>query len=562
GGTNIQLRVYEGNAIGGPFTALGQFENGQSFDFTKQYLMVEAVLTSAGISYGTPSLDDVSIKVTQKEKLQIGENNDDLIFRKELPAVNATSGSLGVGSVDVRYTNKVMKEYDTVSDWQTGIVSSTGIDYLSDPGNVMLEAQIAQKVSAQNPGAARCYMDIESATARPDGLYDVQMSVNMYGYDPDGAGAGNNADGLRWLGTFSVSDGNGAVTFDEAWTLDNDGATPAAVPLSVNSSTLNDGTKADATILDNSGAVSAGAFSTITFDYGTGGAKDGFGVRFTCRPDAVLNLTWNNDGLYDPAGPANSRTPTGDDYVSSDIYLGTDLIADNVGAGAGAYSVSRRLAEYTPLAAPTGQFETGPVYFGPNSDGTLSGSGVTNGGNFLFTVEESMDGIGGWSTILAPGAGTSFTTSANGYYVRLRTVMNGTPAAWSPLPYGYSQSTTPVIDRLAIEKNVSPIQEFTDAISSLNDIRLELGIIERELTSALETMTNQKLNYIESNSRIVDADLAAEMTDLTKNNIMLQGTMKIISQGDSIANGVVNLFEEQGIGGALKTPSELVPEKE
>ncbi len=556
GGTNMMMAVYEAAAAGGPWTALGMYESGSSFEYTQQYLMVEATLTSAGIAFGSPSLDDFTIQVVQGSTVHVDEMSDQTIAEKTISAVNATAAGLGVANIDVTSLNKTMKLYDTQAEWQSGIVSSTGIDYLSEPGVLKLNSPIVQNVSSQNPGAARCYMDIESATARPDGKYDVQMSVNMYGYDPDGAGSGNNASCLNWRGTFSITDGSGTVTFDQAWAIDADGGTPVSVPLPTTGAATNDGVRADGTILANGGAVSAGPFSTITFDFGTAGAKDGFGVTFTCDPDAIITLTWNNDGIYN-AGGGNTRTLTGDDYVSADIMLGATTIAQNVGAGAGNYTVTRRLAEYTPVAAPTGTFTTGPVYFGPSSSGQLSG--VTNGGNTLFEVQESMDGIGGWTTILAPGAGNSFTTSAGGNYVRVIGTLNGTPAVWSANPYGYTQSTTPEIDQLRIEKSVSPITEYNDAINSLNDIRGELGILERELNSILNTISDEKINLIAANSRILDADYAREYTDMTRANIIGQSAIAISAQGDAVAKGVLNLFDETGVGvNSLKTPEELM----
>ena len=552
GGTNMMMRVYEASAAGGPWTALGMYENGTSFDYSQQFLMAEAVLTSAGIAFGSPSLDDLTFKVEQGEELQVGELNGSG-FQKTMPLINATAAGLGVNSIDVTSINKVMKQYDTAAEWQSGIISSSGIDYLSSPGSVKLNAQISTVTSSQAVGTPTCYIDIESATARPDGQYDVTMSFNMYGCDPTGIGTA-----LRWLGSLSISDGNGAVSIDTAYAIDHEGAgLSPLIPMPTTQAITNDSTMADATRLDRGGAPSVGPFNTITFDYGTTSAKDGFGITFTCAPDAVFNLNWDNLGLRN-AGGGNTRSDSGDpaDAMASTIYFGPTIIAQNVGTGVGNAAVTRRLAEYAPLAAPTGTFTTGPVYYGPSSDGQLSG--VTNGGNTLFQVEESIDGIGGWSTILNYGAGNSFTTSAGGNYVRVTSVLTGTPAAFNPAPYSYTQSTTPTINTMTIEKSVSPITEYNTAINNLSDIRGDLGVIEKELNSILNTLSDQKINYIAANSRILDADFAREYVDLTKANILSQSVNAVSAQGDPLANGILNLFDNTGVGnGSMKTPEEL-----
>ncbi|HOO56000.1 MAG TPA: flagellin [bacterium] len=548
GGTNIVMQLFEASAAGGPWTPLGLFENGDTFEYNSRYLAVQAVLTSSGIAYGTPTLEDFQIQLKQGGTLQIGGDNNVDIYQKTIQPVDARAAGLGISNIDITALNKAIKVYDTASEWQSGIVSSTNIDNLSSPGNVLLEAPLISKIGVQQNGFPRCYINVESAVARPDGKYDVVMSVNMYGLDPDGAGPD---DAFNWLGSFSASDGNGAITFDQAWTIDGDSGTPAGIPLGENAGTYRDGTAADGVMLNNDGTVAAGAFSTIQFDYSTGGAKDGFGVKFTCSPDAVFSLVFNNEGL-DAQGAGGNRTHSGN-YYTADVYFGSDLVADDVGAGAGYFTLNRRLEEYLP----NGSFTTGGVYFGASSSGMLSG--VTNAGNTLFEVQESEDGIGGWTTILANGAGNDFTTSSSGNYVRVVATMNGTSEVWNANPYSYSQSSSPVISAMTIEKNISPITEFNNAINDVSDIRAEIGILEKELQHALETLNDQRINLTAANSRILDANYAKQFVDYTKSDILTQSVYAVIAQGDAVAEGVLDLINDQGINPGLKTAGELAP---
>ncbi|MFA6449626.1 MAG: flagellin, partial [bacterium] len=111
---------------------------------------------------------------------------------------------------------------------------------------------------------------------------------------------------------------------------------------------------------------------------------------------------------------------------------------------------------------------------------------------------------------------------------------------------------------MTIEKSVSPITEYNTAINNLSDIRGDLGVIEKELNSILNTLSDQKINYIAANSRILDADFAREYVDLTKANILSQSVNAVSAQGDPLANGILNLFDNTGVGnGSMKTPEEL-----
>jgi flagellin len=116
GGTSMMMRVYESGAAGGPWNALGQFLSGTSFDFTKQFLMVEAVLNSAGISSGSPSLDDFTLRIIQGKGLQVGEGSDAAIFQITVPAINATAAGLGVSTINVR-------SFSTITEYNNAINS-------------------------------------------------------------------------------------------------------------------------------------------------------------------------------------------------------------------------------------------------------------------------------------------------------------------------------------------------------------------------------------------------------------------------------------------------------
>ena len=101
--------------------------------------------------------------------------------------------------------------------------------------------------------------------------------------------------------------------------------------------------------------------------------------------------------------------------------------------------------------------------------------------------------------------------------------VTGTPEAFNPSPYSYSQSTSPKIDSISIAKDNNPIRVFDEAIDTLSEKLAEAGghinALQRELTNR----NNEIMHKTGMLSRLQDADAAAEMASLVKDSILRQG---------------------------------------
>jgi len=80
------------------------------------------------------------------------------------------------------------------------------------------------------------------------------------------------------------------------------------------------------------------------------------------------------------------------------------------------------------------------------------------------------------------------------------------------------------------------------AIDSLNSMRASLGANQNRLTSAMRNLENYTENLVEAESRIRDVDFAAEMASMTRNQILQQAGIAILSQANSDPRAVLSLL--------------------
>ena len=86
-----------------------------------------------------------------------------------------------------------------------------------------------------------------------------------------------------------------------------------------------------------------------------------------------------------------------------------------------------------------------------------------------------------------------------------------------------------VLDKMSAQESLSQI-DF--AISYVNQLRAGFGAIQNRLNSTVENLQTSVENLSAANSRIRDADIADESTELSKQNILLQAGTAVLSQAN------------------------------
>jgi flagellin len=86
---------------------------------------------------------------------------------------------------------------------------------------------------------------------------------------------------------------------------------------------------------------------------------------------------------------------------------------------------------------------------------------------------------------------------------------------------------------------VTAIQSAIDKVSSE---RSKLGATENRLDHTVNNLTTSSQNLTSAESRITDVDMAAEMSNFTKNNILNQAAQAMLAQSNQLPQGVLQLL--------------------
>ncbi|NDD91987.1 flagellin FliC [bacterium] len=72
-----------------------------------------------------------------------------------------------------------------------------------------------------------------------------------------------------------------------------------------------------------------------------------------------------------------------------------------------------------------------------------------------------------------------------------------------------------------------------EALNRVNSIRADLGAIQNRMQSTINNLSISDENLSAANSRIRDADMAEETSELTKQNILMQAGVAVLGQANS-----------------------------
>ncbi len=81
-----------------------------------------------------------------------------------------------------------------------------------------------------------------------------------------------------------------------------------------------------------------------------------------------------------------------------------------------------------------------------------------------------------------------------------------------------------------------------DSLMKVNSVRSDLGALQNRLQSTTNSLAVSDENLSAANSRIRDADLAQEVSDMTKNNILMQAGVSVLGQANNQAQAALKLL--------------------
>ncbi len=89
------------------------------------------------------------------------------------------------------------------------------------------------------------------------------------------------------------------------------------------------------------------------------------------------------------------------------------------------------------------------------------------------------------------------------------------------------------------------LQVLDEAISKVNRLRSDLGAYYNRLDLTLKSLSNNYVNIVASESQVRDADMATEMVEYSKNQILTKSGVAMLAQANLRPESVVKLLTDR-----------------
>ena len=168
----------------------------------------------------------------------------------------------------------------------------------------------------------------------------------------------------------------------------------------------------------------------------------------------------------------------------------------------------------------------------------------TGGATEALTIA-SQNGDGTWSADDIMTEGTDANGTARGY-VKLSSAEDFTYTDAGASLGGNAGGTLAQVSNISVATGsgaASAITTIDAAINMINTARADLGAISNRLDNTISNLTNISTNISSSQSRIQDADFAAESTNLAKAQILQQAATAMLAQANASKQGVLSLLQ-------------------
>lgn len=147
---------------------------------------------------------------------------------------------------------------------------------------------------------------------------------------------------------------------------------------------------------------------------------------------------------------------------------------------------------------------------------------------------------------LTPDAGIETVLGGNGKALNLQ--IGDTADAYNRLEVNIQDchAKSLGVDQINVTTEASAsegIDSIKAAIDTVSQVRAKLGATQNRLDHTLNNLETTTTNLTESESRIRDTDMAKEMMDYTKNNILIQASQAMLAQANQVPQGVLQLLQ-------------------
>ena len=180
-------------------------------------------------------------------------------------------------------------------------------------------------------------------------------------------------------------------------------------------------------------------------------------------------------------------------------------------------------------------------------DGTGTGATLANTasdeletGNSVTTGIATIGNTDGFGLVLTATEGSEIViTSDAGTASRQETAL----AKLGVISTGGAKADDLGIDVTTAEHAGRSLEMIDKALSTISSARADLGAVQNRLDSTISNLENVSQNLSASNSRIQDADFAAETSKMSKAQILQQAGTSMLSQANASTQNVLSLLQ-------------------
>ncbi len=277
-------------------------------------------------------------------------------------------------------------------------------------------------------------------------------------------------------------------------------------------------------------------------------ASGGASVAGSAKALAAAVNASNITGL---TATANATSVTGT-YASTPITAdGTAILtingtAINLGlttAGIGATNVATTVAAIQSNSAATGVTATlgaGNTIQLSAADGrNIAVSFAAGGATGAALADVGLGGVAAtnYGSYALNYSGTGSVVVAGTAAAGVKGVANGTTASAA------TGTAVSAIDVSTVTGANAAITSIDAALTSVNSNRASLGAYQNRFASVVSSLQTTAENLTASRSRIQDADFASETASLTKNQVLQQAGIAILSQANALPQSVLSLLK-------------------
>ncbi len=264
----------------------------------------------------------------------------------------------------------------------------------------------------------------------------------------------------------------------------------------------------------------------------------GLAIRELMRSD----ITTLNQGIRN-ANDAISLIQTADGAMAviDEKLIRMKELAEQ--AATGTYTSTQRMiidSEYQAMASEITRIANATDFNGIKLlDGTLSA--VPGAGGAVFDAFGNPLGHDG-SGMVSEGPlkvhfGVGNDSAEDYYYITIGDVTA------SALGVGNSSDPTDAGHNVSTQQNAQEaLEALNDAIISKDNIRAHIGAMQNRLENTISNLETQAQNLQAAESRISDVDVATEMTEFVRNQILTQSGVAMLSQANSLPQMAMQLI--------------------